>query len=288
MLTRLLPLMVVCFSLRVAAQPATEIFLYDLKIRKGGVSLEKGENVTNHPGYDNQPFFHPEAPLLYYVSADPDGRTDIYEYQLESGKTTHVTSTREREYSPTVMPGARYLSCIIQRDNGEQDLARYPIRGGEPDVLVDNLMVGYHAWADASHVALFVLPQPFYLHLVNVENRTDTLIASGIGRSLQRIPRAQAVSFLQEEDGVWYVRRFDLKTREVSTLTQSLNGQDHDMCWTPRGGIIMSHDHQLFYWHPRRPEWVAVASIEPAPKGTISRVAVDPAGKTIALVFDEE
>jgi hypothetical protein len=58
------------FSLPVlycSAQPATEIFLFDIKVTNGQVTLSNGENITKHKGYDNQPFFHPDKPLILLV-----------------------------------------------------------------------------------------------------------------------------------------------------------------------------------------------------------------------------
>ncbi|MEJ0031081.1 MAG: hypothetical protein WDO15_12190 [Bacteroidota bacterium] len=68
-----------------------------------------------------------------------------------------ITGTSEREFSPTVTPDKQFLSCIIQRDDGVQDLGKYPIDGGDPALIIDNLKVGYHVWVDNSHLALFVL-----------------------------------------------------------------------------------------------------------------------------------
>lgn len=277
-----------CTTVSAIAQPSTEIFLYDLKIRKGKISLRNGQNITNHPGYDNQPFFHPDEPILYYVSADEGGATDIYEYNFDTRRTTHVTSTKEREYSPTVMPGKKYLSCIIQRENGAQDLSRYPLRGGEAEVLVDSLTVGYHAWADPSCVALFVLPQPFTLHVFNTETRASEVIAERIGRSLHAIPGTHAISFLQEEEGVWYIRRLDVKTKAVSTITRSLDGEDHDMCWLTSGSILMTKGNKLYHWRTDTPEWQELTELDPVPARTVSRLAVHPSGKKIALVVSEE
>ncbi|NJN41460.1 MAG: hypothetical protein HC811_03680 [Flammeovirgaceae bacterium] len=41
----------------VMAQTGSEIMLMDLKLSKNGIEVSNPKNVTNHPGYDNQPFF---------------------------------------------------------------------------------------------------------------------------------------------------------------------------------------------------------------------------------------
>ena len=51
------------FSAAAFAQPGSEIYLFDLHERKETVSIENGKNITNHKGYDTQPFFHFSEPL---------------------------------------------------------------------------------------------------------------------------------------------------------------------------------------------------------------------------------
>ncbi|MBY0434085.1 MAG: hypothetical protein K2U26_08260, partial [Cyclobacteriaceae bacterium] len=153
-----------CATLASSAQTGSEIYLFDLSIKKDKVSISHPVNVTNHKGYDNQPFFHPDLPVLYYASFNDDGRSDIRSYDYKAKKTSNITQTQEREYSPTVTLDKQHLSCIIQRDNNAQDLGKYPIAGGEASVIIDNMIVGYHVWADNSHLAMFILGTPNTLH----------------------------------------------------------------------------------------------------------------------------
>ena len=141
---------VLCFalvlmSMMAYAQTGSEILLFDISVSKSKVSIKNPVNVTNHPGYDNQPFFHTTRPILYYSSFNDDGRSDIMSYNYETRKSRAFTRTSEREYSPTLTPDAKFVSCIIQRDNGAQDLGKYPLDGGEAVTLIDSLIVGYHA-----------------------------------------------------------------------------------------------------------------------------------------------
>ncbi|MFM7856050.1 MAG: hypothetical protein ACKO96_30055, partial [Flammeovirgaceae bacterium] len=55
-------------SFSTEAQTGSEIFLFDVKSKKGNVSLTNPQNITNHKGYDNQPSFHRTEPLVYYSS----------------------------------------------------------------------------------------------------------------------------------------------------------------------------------------------------------------------------
>src|SRR5277367_4967632 len=112
-------------------QAGSEILLFDVNIQKDNVSLSNSKNITNHKGYDNQPSFHTDLPIIYYSSFNDEGRSDIRFYNYKTGETKSLTNTTEKEYSPTLTLDKQFISCIIQRDNGAQDLGKYPVDGGE-------------------------------------------------------------------------------------------------------------------------------------------------------------
>ncbi len=276
-------------SASAAAQPATEIYVFDLSARKNSITISNPENITRHKGYDNQPAFHPTAPQLFYASFNDDGRSDIRMYDLETKKTVNITETSEREYSPTVTPDNGHLSCIIQRDNNAQDLGKYPIEGGAAEVIIDNLIVGYHVWADNSHLALFVLGTPNTLHYLRLPTKKDTILAENIGRSLHKIPRAGAISFVHKvSEKEWLIKRVDNETMAITTIAPTLPGRD-DLCWLPDGRILMSDGTDLFYLKPGpSATWMKVNRPASTQIKGISRIAVGVGGKKIALVVTEE
>ena len=269
--------------------PATEIYLFDLSIKKDKVSISNPVNITNHKGYDNQPSFHPEKTIIYYSSSNEDGRTDIRSYDYKTKQTKSITETTEKEYSPIVTPDGQYLSCIIQRDNGAQDLGKYPVDGGEPIVLIDNLIVGYHVWADNSHLGLFVLgtPNKFYYHLL--PTKKDVVIEDNIGRSLHRVPGEGAISFVHKvSDKEWVIKKLQTETMKVSKIANTLGGAE-DLCWLPDGKIVMSDGTKLSFLQPDKSQnWNAVEIESGADvlKG-VSRLAVSTNGKKLAIVVSE-
>jgi hypothetical protein len=278
-----------CLAHRSFAQPGTEIYLFDLKIKPDKITIDHGRNITNHKGYDNQPFFHPDKQIIYYTSADSSGRTDIVEYNYKSKNTKKFTQTHDKEYSPTVTPDKQFISCIIQRDSGQQDLGKYPVAGGEPKVLIDNLIVGYHVWANQHTVGVFTLPAPFKLHLVNLTTQKDTVVAENIGRSLHKIPGANAISFVQKmSEEEWVVNKIDVETFKITVLAKNLPGKDYHMAWTSDGRIVMSDGNKLFFYVPgKRLEWKPVHMEESLPLNNLSRIAVSQDGKFLALVVSE-
>jgi hypothetical protein len=271
------------------SQPGSEIFLFDLKIKKDKIILSNPKNVTNRKGYDNQPFFHSDSPVLYFVSANSEGRTDIMQYNYETSETKKITETSEREYSPTLTPDKQFLSCIVQRDSGAQDLAKYPVNGGAPIVLISHYIVGYHAWANAHQVAVFTLPQPFKLHLINITTGEDTIVAEQIGRSIHKIPGRDLVSFIQKQsDDQYIIKSIDVKTLEINPITKSLPSREKDMAWAPNGIILMSDEKKIWFFDSsKNGSWKEIQIDGPLPDGVMSRLAVNSKGTRLAVVFSE-
>lgn len=62
--------------------PATDIYLADLRVARGRVTVDAPVNVTARPGYDNQPFFLPDGRAFLYTSVREDSQADIYRYDI--------------------------------------------------------------------------------------------------------------------------------------------------------------------------------------------------------------
>lgn len=271
------------------AQPGSEIYLFDLSVKKDKVILSKPVNITNHKGYDNQPSFHPTKPLIYYSSINESGKTDIMSHNYKTHQTTSVTQTPENEYSPTVTLDGDFISCIIQRENGAQDVGKYSLEGGEATVIINNLKVGYHVWADNSHLGLFVLGTPNTLHYLQLPVKADTIIAENIGRSLHKVPGESAISFIvkaTEKD--WLIKKLNTHTKKVDLITSTIPGSE-DMCWVPDGTKILMSDGTKIMFNSIRQNsgWVPVTISGGEVLKGVTRMAISPDGKKIAVVVSE-
>jgi Tol biopolymer transport system component len=114
------------------AQDGTDIYLFNFKIDQNQFTLSNARNITNSPGYDNQPYFLPDGKSLLYSSDDGFGQTDIYRYNIQGQSERRLTFTPNNEYSPTITPDGKYFSCIILERNGNQFLWKYPLNGAVP------------------------------------------------------------------------------------------------------------------------------------------------------------
>lgn len=268
------------------AQGGTDIFIAPLTRTEARLILGTPTNVTNRPGYDNQPSFTPDGQAILYSSARPGGQTDIMRFQLGGQQATQVTRTPENEYSPTVTPDGAGFTVI--RDT-TQYLTRFDLDGANPRIVYPTIRpVGYHAWLDPATTILFVLGTPATLQLADARTGASQVLAWDIGRSLHKIPGRAAGSFSQRmPDGAVYLMELDPATRAVRPLVRALEGSQ-DYAWTPWGSILMARGNVVYEWHPSRPgPWQQVARFDDPALARISRVAVSPAGDWVALVADE-
>ncbi len=271
------------------AQSGSEIYLFDLTLKKDKLVLSNSENITNRVGYDNQPHFHSDKPLLYYSSFNDDGRADVKSYNFKTKETKKITNTLEREYSPTLTPDKGYLSCIIQRDSGAQDLGKYPMEGnGKATIIVDHLVVGYHVWADNNNLALFILGKdtaPSTLHYLHLPTKKDTVLAEDIGRSLHKIPGKSAVSFVHKVSKTeWIIKQLNTQTLSIETIAPILPGRE-DIAWTPTGILLFSNGEKIFARINNN--WEEVAMPSTTSLRGITRIAIHPNGKKLAIVVSE-
>lgn len=271
-----------------AAPPATDIYLADLRVVRGRVSVGVPVNVTARPGYDNQPFFLPDGRAFLYTSVREDSQADIYRFDIERKTSVRLTATRESEYSPTPLPDGSGFSAVRVEADSAQRLWAFDLDGSRPRLVLDSIKpVGYHAWADSHTLVLFVLGSPPTLQIADASSpgARGEVIARDIGRSLQRIPGRASVSFLQRDSvaGPW-LEELDVRSRRVTKLVKMPPGAEF-VAWTPDGIALTASGTTLYQWDSRRGgEWEEVTDLAVAGLTNVTRLAVSPHGDRIAIV----
>ncbi len=266
--------------------PGTDIWIADLKIRGGRVTLGAPMNVTSRPGYDNQPAFLPDGSGFLYTRIGADGQADVWRYDLATRAAHAVTTTPESEYSPTLAPGSGGISVVRVELDSTQRLWRLGADGTHPSLLFENIKpVGYHAWAGDSALALYVLGNPNALVLARLgASRADTL-ARNIGRSLQTVPGRRAVSFVQVVDSTEsWLMELNADSGTVRRLVRLPRGAEFH-AWTVGDLVLVSDGTTLYQWDARGAgPWVPVADLAALGLRGVTRLAVSPAGDRLALV----
>ena len=248
---------------------------------KAGTTVGAVVNISNSPGYDNQPSILPDGSGVLFTSNRDGKQTDIYRYDFAAKSVTQLTRTSEGEYSPLVTPDGKTFSVIRTEADGTQRLWRFDLDGTNPRLVLENVKpVGYHVWIDATHLALFILGgqgQPSTLQLADTTTGKAEVIDSRIGRSLHRRPGTGTISYISQPMGErWLVKEFDPKTREIRTIVETVDPKGQDCVWDPTGRLLMASGSKLFDWSAAD-GWREVADLS-AHVGAISRIAAYPAG----------
>jgi hypothetical protein len=190
-----------------------------------------------------------------------------------------------------VTPDGKFISCILQRDNGAQDLVLYPINGGAHEVLINTLKVGYHAWAEENELLLFVLDDSIHnsLHYYRLDSKKDRVLAKNPGRSLQKIPGENAMSFVQKNQGrISIISKIELPVLSITPVTETLPGQEY-MVWLNKYVLLMSDGDKIFSKAPPiDKEWQPLSFTGDVPviKG-ITRLAANSTYTKLAVVVSE-
>ena len=274
---------------------STDIYLAPLVTRQGRLAVGAPVNVTRRPGYDNQPSFTRDGRALLYTVIGGDGQADIYRYDLRSKASRRVTSTPESEYSPTVFGDGTRFSVIRVEADSTQRLWSFRLDGSDPRLVLEQLKpVGYHAWVDTNTVALFVLGTPNTLLLADARTGRADTVARDVGRSLVPLPNGGGFSFTQRmQDSSLVLTAVDVRQtrggRHSMLLPVARMPRDADyVVWLAPARAITGSGSKLFLLtHDRGPlKWEELADLSRYKIGRISRLALSPDHKSLAIVAE--
>ena len=272
-----------------AAPPAPDVYLATVKTVQGRPSISATLNITDRPGYDNQPGFSDDQRSVFFTSVREDRQADIYRYDLTTKRISRVTATSpESEYSATSIDGGRAIAVVRVERDSTQRLWRFPLDGGAPTVILERVRpVGYQAWADDHTVALFVLGTPNTLQLANTRTGDSDTITTNIGRSLHRIPGTNRISFVRKATPAeWWIESLDPQSRQTTRLVRLPDGIE-DYAWLPGGSIICGRDSRLLWWSGKAgDDWREIANLSSLGVRGITRLAVNAKGDRLAFVAE--
>ena len=269
--------------------PDTDVLIADLAFSPQGTpSIGTPANITQRPDYDNQPQFVPDGSGFWYTINDPQNdQADIWRYDFATAGVTRVTmSSPESEYSATPLPDGSGVSVIRVEADSTQRLWRFDLDGANGAVILPNVApVGYHAWVDESTLVLFVLGDPATLQRADVPTGQTEVITRNIGRSIQRIPGSDDVSYAQvHEDGTATIMRLPSERTSPEPIAEAVSGGDFH-AWAPNGSLLMASGSVVYAWSLSLDEWMPIADFSDL-NISISRLAISPDGTQIAMVAE--
>jgi len=132
---------------------------------------------------------------------------------------------------------------------------------------------------------MFVLGNPPTLQLGDTRTGKAEIIEKNIGRSLHKIPKREALSFVHKvSEKEWLIKQLDLKTRAVTTLVKTLDGSE-DYAWTPSGILLMGKEAKLYQYDLKKDAaWKEITDFSNAGLKSITRLAVSSKGDRLAVV----
>ena len=278
-----------------APPPGTDIYLVPITAGLAGMKTAKPVPVAVTPGYDNQPMFSPDGTRILFAANHDGKQTDVFAFDRASGRVSQLTETPENENSPTFLPAGvgetGGFSVVRTEPDRSQRLWRFNAAGKNPQlVLADVKPVGYHAWVEPDHLAMFILGQPATLQVARAATGQAQVVASDIGRSLHRVPGTRKVSFAQRESATAFtLKEIDIDSRQIASLVATVEGSsDRDCAWMPDGKtVLMSAGTKIFSWTRGAAGWTEVFDAAPFQFGAISRLNVSPKGDAVAMVVVE-
>jgi len=285
--------------------PDNEILIADLDLSGPLPRITSDPvNLTQRPGYDNQPAFFADGSGFLYASIREDDQSDPYCYDLASGHTTRVLATPASEYSPTPMADGRFSAVRLDSEGSQQFWAWDPITGQGTELLPGVTRIGYFTWLDDHRIAMFVVEEPYSIYLADISTGAIEKVLENVGRGLKRQPDGTLVGYIDASEvgyderdmptgDAWFAS-YDPATGTSERLFATPDPRFQDFAWTPGGGVLIGaasteDGHgRIMYWHPTAaPELIEVAQLPLIPDvahPVVTRMAVSPTGDRIAIV----
>jgi ketosteroid isomerase-like protein len=274
----------------------TEVWVGALDQRDGRFVVSDLKNISNHPGYDNQPAFFPDNERLVYTSEITDLSesglgVQAFLVDLRTGERTPLPEARG--FSPTPTADGRQLMMLREGRVWLHDLSGRLIRP-----LTETTTAGYYSRFDDRTYVLFMNEPERRIAIYDARRKTLDTRATGAMTAPYRIPGQRAVTFVAEEpfsagqtaaEGApppeRILRRLDLRTGGVTTLATIPFATGGHHVWTSRGTLLLASGPVIHEWSPSRPgEWTPIYRSEDPDLQGITRIAISPRGDRIALV----
>ncbi len=265
----------------------TEVWLGKVDMRQGTFDVSDMQNISNHPGYDNQPAFFPDGASLLFTTEEQslgDSGLGVHavRYWFDGGRT--VPLSKARGFSPTPTPDGASFTTLREGTVWLHDIDGTPLRTLLPQVKT----AGYYTRIDEARWVLFMNEADRQIAIWDETRSALTKVVPSAITAPYRVPGTQAVTFVVDEGATKKLMRLDLtddrgSTSKVLAIIPFRTGGAH--AWTSRGTLLMASGNAIHEWNPERPdEWPIVYRFtDPALQG-ITRIALSPGEDRIALV----
>lgn len=281
---RLLSLMLFLSVLVGRAQvPDTDVWLFKLVPDKSGRPFpEKPVNISNRAGYDNQPCFAENGKGVYYVSMREDKQSDVYFYDIASGKQLQITKSKESEYSPMPMPGGKLLSVVMVEADSAQRIHFIDAKTGANASRLEFDSVGYYWFINPDTVAYYKLTEPHSLNYHSKLSNKSCWLGNMPTRTFRAINRYTLLYGLKDSTHVTYFKYNFLIGKALPYCQSPSPGED--IYWSKEMGLVRSEGTQLMRYNDTTQAWELLYDLGLYGVKKITRFVFDSKHKYLAVV----
>ena len=178
------------------------------------------------------------------------------------------------------------MAAVRLDKDGLQRLYKYDSQSGNSTEIIPELQVAYFAfYIEKEMLATVLNGEKMDLALIDLKNKSVDTLFRNAGRSLQKIPKTNSMSYsLVNEEGNLDLYLLDMDSKESFFITEMPIGIQ-DCVWLNDTQILIGSGNKLYMYDTLgEPEWNRVASLEEFGIKNITRMAISPNGKKLALV----
>lgn len=260
--------------------PDTDIWLFDLKEKDGKTFPVNGKNISNRPGYDNQPYFSENGKLIYYVSIRSDKQADIYCYQIKKAKNIQLTKTIESEYSP--MPEGNVLySVVVEKDSSQKIHSIDNLTGTHKNSYSED-SVGYFCKLNKDSFLIYKLTNPHSLVLCNQTNGISETIALNPTRTFKKVSSTEFIFGIKDSSKVLFYK-YNLLLRKAY-MYANYSSINEDINWHPLLGLLLSDGAKIMRFDEKTKSWILLFDFASFGIKKITRFGFDNKSKKIVIV----
>jgi hypothetical protein len=273
----------ICSSQVVFGQlPDTDIWLFPLDKK---AQITGSLNITNRPGYDNQPSFSVDGKSIYYTSIREDKQADIYLYAVKSKKTKQLTKTIESEYSPVESPVNNCLSVVtVLKDSSQvvQLLSPKSFTTINSSLTSSVDSVGYYHFLNADTVLYYKLTQPHSLRYHVITTQSDGFLCEHPCRTFKAINRTQFLFGIKDSAATAYYL-YDTQLQKAALFARS-EKVNEDIWWHSKYGLLTSEGATILQYRSDGKNWQVLFDLSKYGVKKITRFAFDPKDHHLVIV----
>lgn len=266
--------------------PNTDVWLFNLKTKDKKTIIEKGKNITNREGYDNQPSFSEDGEKIYFVSIKADKQADIFYYHLGNKKTIQLTKSQESEYSPTIGTNKNSITSVVVQKDSSQIIQS--LEFDKKEQLIKTIQIsqldsiGYFTFLNSDTIIYYKLTQPHSLRYHCISNNEDKWLGNNPIRGFKTVNRNTLIYGLKDSLKVTFFK-YDFLLQKSEKYAES-NSLNEDIIWHTQWGLIKSEGTKLLCLNPEKNEWNVLFDLTTYGIKKITRFNFDKKNKYLVVV----